>query len=930
MQNGVIGRDRELAVLDHFLDDVPRGAAGLVVAGEAGIGKTILWKAAGRRADDRSFEVLAARPAESETDLPFAGLTDLLEDVAERVMGDLPQPQRRALAVALLDADDEGRPVDQRTLSVAVLGVLRSLAQAAPVVVAVDDVQWLDAPSARVLEFVARRLDTARVGILVSVRTQQGTADPLELRRALPEERLVRLDVGPLSVAALHHLVTTRLDVHLSHSLVTRLHTASAGIPFFALELARALKGREADLKPGHPLPVPEDLRSLMRGRFLALVPDARRAVLVIAAARQPTAELVESVLGDAAAEGLASAQAAGVLEADGGRLRLAHPLLGSTAYLEAMPDERRALHACLSGVVNDRVERARHLALASHGPDAGVAAALDEAARAAAARGAPDRAAELSEQAGDLTPRPGVVERQRRTVAAAGYHFCSGDLVRARVLLEDLVANSDASEHRADALRLLGEVRYYGDSIDAAIPLLRQALAEAGPDPRRVATVDLDLALALVQSGKFLEGRPHAHAALEHAERLAEPGLTAQALAVVAVVDFLVGEGLDEARLDRALTLEQYQFPSVMWMRPAFISPILRMWTGRLEEARAGFAALRRDLVERGEEASLPMVGIHAVHTECLAGDLGRAAALADESREASLHGAGDVARACVFTAQALVHAHSGDAAAARREAADAVLAFERAGFPMHVVWPLRALGVLELSLGDAAAAHRILGPLTDVVTASGLGEPGGAPYVPDEIEALVGVGQLDEAGQLLEWLDERGRAHDRPWALATAGRCRALLLAGRGDLDGAAAAAEEALVQHQRVDMPLERGRTLLVKGQVHRRRKEKRAAKDALVEAVDVFERAGAILWGEHARQELSRVGLRPAAPLELTATESQVAELAAQGLGTRAIAEQMFLSSKTVEGVFVRIYRKLGVHSRAALATALARREDSAAE
>jgi DNA-binding CsgD family transcriptional regulator/tetratricopeptide (TPR) repeat protein len=923
----LIGRGSELAVLDRFLRDLATHPGAVLVAGEAGIGKTVLWKAASGTAADLGHQVLAARPAESETSLPFAGLADLLEGVAEPVLRELPAPQRRALEVALLSADDGGRPVDQRTLSVAVLGTLRLLAAAGPVVVAVDDVQWLDPPSARVLQFVVRRLGDAPVGLLLSLRTEPGSGDPLDLGRALPEERLVRLPLGPLSVGALHQMVAARLDVHLSHSVVVRLHQASAGIPFFALELARALGGGGATLKPGRPLPVPEDLRSLVRGRFQSLSADARRAVLVIAAAHQPSAELVGAVLGPGAKPGLAEAASAGVLEVESTRLRLAHPLLGSTAYLEAGPDERHTLHAALARVAVDPAERARHLALASDGPDAQVAAALEEAATIVAGRGAPDAAADLAEQASDLTPDSDR-DRHRRMVAAAGYHFCSGDLVRARTLLEHVVTGSGPGEDRAGALRLLGEVRYYGDSIDAAIPLLRQALDEGGSDPQLVSIVELDLALALVQSGKFLEGQPHAHAALRSAERLGRPGLVAQALAVVVVVDFLVGAGLDTDRLERALANEEHHYPSVMWMRPAFVAPIVRMWMGRLDEARAGFAALRDDLAEHGEEASLPMMGIHAVHTECLAGDLRVAAAHADASMEASLEGGAEVARACAFTAQAMVHAHTGDADVARRQASEAVASFRRAGFPMHVVWPLRALGVLELSLGDVAAAHGILGPLTDVVTASGLAEPGGAPYVPDEIEALVGLGHLDAAGELLDWLDERGSAHDRPWALATAGRCRALLLAARGDLDGAMAAVDAALVQHQRVPMPLERARTLLVKGQLHRRRKEKRAAKETLTEALDAFERSGAALWADRVRHELDRVGLRPAAPLDLTPTEARVAELAGAGLATRTIAERLFMSSKTVEGVLGRVYRKLGVHSRAELATTLAGSADSA--
>jgi tetratricopeptide (TPR) repeat protein len=193
--------------------------------------------------------------------------------------------------------------------------------------------------------------------------------------------------------------------------------------------------------------------------------------------------------------------------------------------------------------------------------------------------------------------------------------------------------------------------------------------------------------------------------------------------------------------------------------------------------------------------------------------------------------------------------------------------------------------LGLVELSLGDPAAAHEVLGPVSSLVMALGVAEPATVPSVPDDIEALIALGDLGQAESQLAWLEERGRRLDRAWALATAGRCRALLLAARGDLDGAAAAVEAALRHHDRIALPVERGRTLLVKGGVERRRKHKAAAKQALQESLAIFETVGAVLWARRATSELSRVGLRPSAPLDLTATEAKVAELAASGLSTR---------------------------------------------
>jgi DNA-binding CsgD family transcriptional regulator len=188
------------------------------------------------------------------------------------------------------------------------------------------------------------------------------------------------------------------------------------------------------------------------------------------------------------------------------------------------------------------------------------------------------------------------------------------------------------------------------------------------------------------------------------------------------------------------------------------------------------------------------------------------------------------------------------------------------------------------------------------------------------------VALGELQKAAALIEWLEDRGHALDRPATLAAAGRCRALMAAAAGHLVEAEAVLEEAMAQHRRVAIPLERGRTLLLKGQVHRRQKEKRAAKEALESALHIFESSGANVWSDRARAELARVGLRPRAPLDLTATEMTVAELAARGLTTKQIAEQAFMSPKTVEGVVTRIYRKLQINTRVELAnTITARRQ-----
>jgi DNA-binding CsgD family transcriptional regulator len=233
-------------------------------------------------------------------------------------------------------------------------------------------------------------------------------------------------------------------------------------------------------------------------------------------------------------------------------------------------------------------------------------------------------------------------------------------------------------------------------------------------------------------------------------------------------------------------------------------------------------------------------------------------------------------------------------------------------------VVFSIPVLGFIELSLGNARATHELLGPLVTRCAEMPIREPGFLRFVPDEVEALVTLGDLGEAARVLEPFEERSRALDRPYGLAVSSRCRALISAGRGNITAAAAALQQALEHHERVGEPFERGRTMLVMGDVHRRRRQKRAAHDALEEALTIFERLPAPLWAERARGAMDRLGRRPPSRWDLTATERQIAELVATGLTTQEVADKMFLSPRTVSANLSSIYRKLGIRSRTELA------------
>jgi hypothetical protein len=336
---GVVGRDREMAAVAAFLDALPSGPCGLVLEGAAGIGKTTVWRAGAARAAGRSYTVLSCRPAGSEATLSFAALGDLLDGVLDRALPRLPPPQRRALEVALLLADPVGGPPGQRAVAVAFLTVIRHLSESGPVVLAVDDLQWLDEPSARVLEFALRRLSDEPAGLLASARYPgDGRAAPTA-GTGLPAERLTRLRVGPLTLGAFQSAVRASAGAGLSRLTIRRLFDAAAGNPFYGLELARALQRAGGEPSPEEPLPVPADLHGLLSARLATLPADARDALLVASCLRSPTTMMLEQARGPAALAALQTAASQGVAEIEGARVRFTHPLFASAIYSGARPE---------------------------------------------------------------------------------------------------------------------------------------------------------------------------------------------------------------------------------------------------------------------------------------------------------------------------------------------------------------------------------------------------------------------------------------------------------------------------------------------------------------------------------------------------------------------------------------------------------------
>jgi DNA-binding CsgD family transcriptional regulator len=911
--HGILGREAEVAQITRFIEAVPDGPSALLLDGVAGIGKTTLWNIGVSLAQKAGHQVLACRAAESEARLSYAALGDLLEVQ----LPELPGPQKRALDAALLRAEVEGSPPDQRAVALATLAVLRALATSAPVIVAIDDIQWIDAASVRVLSFAARRLRDEPIRILVAMRAGFG-GDPLGLSR-MTGSGVHRLGVGPLREETMIRLLRDRIGDDLPHPVLLRLHKVSHGNPFFALEIARAISNLAVRPEPGEPLPVPENLQELLGARLSALPASATDALLVVAAATRPTVDLVLGAARrrDRALAGIGRAEEADIVQRTGERIDFTHPLLGSTVYAAASPEARRSVHRRLAEVVLDPEERARHLALASGGPDPDVAAALEMAARHAAARGAPDAAAELAELARKVTPPGDAAGVLRRSVDAAVYHFDAGDAMRSFALLEETIAEGKPGPDRARILFQLAAISWL--DLHRVQTLCEQALEEAEGEPKLSAAILEHLAWVSIYRGDLVEAAKHATLATEHARRMKDLTIRGDVLSTFGMVEFLLGRPADDS-MDEAVRLQDLAMMEGRGLEATGYTPsracygLQLLWAGRLDESRDVIQVELTRFEDRGRYLVRDELLTYLAEVECRAGDWNVAARHAEEAYEIDVESGRLLGRGHTLFPKALVEAHRGEVEAARSDAEEGLRLCLLNEDLLDASCNGAVLGFLELSLSDPSAALARLEPVLAFLRAMGSAEPGVIPCLPDAIEALVALGELDRADELVSEHEEKGRRLDRPWALATAARCRGLLAAARGDRPASMAAFERAMEEHVRLEMPFELGRTLLALGEAQRRFKQRRAAGASLRAALEMFERLGAPLWADKAAAALARIGSRTASPGELTPTERRVAELVGEGRTNREVADTLFVSVKTVEANLSRIFQKLGIRSR----------------
>lgn len=914
----VVGREEEAERILGLLGARDRLPAVAALVGEAGIGKSTLWLAGADAAEAIGYRVLSCRPSEAETRFSFSGLTDLIGDVVDPILSELPPVQRRALEVALLLGESQ-RPANKRVIAAAVLSTLKLLSRGAPLLVAVDDVQWLDTASLATLQFALPRLRSEPVAALLAARGDV----PDWLRRGFDEERMLAIELGPLSLGAVHELLRARLHATFSRPMLRRVWEVSAGNPFFALELARALQRRGGAVEPGAELPIPASLDALVHERVEGLSASALEVARVVAALADPTAALVETAVGRAAEQGLEDAFTSGVLELDGERLGFTHPLLASAVSSRASSMRRRSLHARLANLVPTTEERARHLALATNDPSREIASLLEEGAHTARARGAPAAAAELTEQALRLTPAEDAEDARRRTLAAADRHHEAGDGGRAIAVLEQALAAAPPGTERARLLVHLAAVkREVVVDYREAVALLYEALDEAEGDDALEATIHLSLADLWRVATDAQEGLAHAEIAVHAARRVGDAALTCRALAVYGLLHFTVGLGTPGEEMEEALALER-SLPG--WPLADAATRVVAhqlVFSCEFERGRRHLEAWREALSARDDSAEaealwyLSLLELRAGHWELAAHYAADSLALRAQFGYVGAQGPAELPAAALA-------AHRGEIADARARSERALALADASGVQIAQSGHRWVLGFIELSLGNAAAALVYLRRGWEIRDEIRILEPGHRLELADTLEALIAVGELDEAERLLVPWEERSRALDRAWALAILARCRALVLAARGDFAGASASFERALAEHARIEDPFQHARTLLALGAMQRRVKQRGAARETLEQALGIFEQLGAPLWAEKARAELARIGGRAPSRGGLTEGERRIATLVAEGHTNREVAAALFLTEHTVETVLSRAYRKLGVHSRGELTRLLVR-------
>jgi DNA-binding CsgD family transcriptional regulator len=904
----LLGRGPEVATCWAVLDRAGPASA-VVLCGDPGIGKTAMHRAVADGAAARSgWRVLSTTGLRSEVDVPLANLADLLDPAARTVVNQLPGVQADALRGALRLAPMPQR-VDEALLVRATVNTIRALTDRR-LLIAVDDEQWIDADTRRLLGTAAAWLTDRPVGWLVGVRSDRaGTGLPDVLAHELGD-RCTRIDLAELTTPVVTRLVLERFPGDWPRGLVQRIVELAAGNPYTALELARetAAAGRQRTAR----VRLSTSLTDSLRARLDRLAPATLAAVQVCALTTRPTRPVLRAVIGaghtDAAIDtAVDDAVEAGILTAPVGQaLSFSHPLLREGAYASMSEPARRRTHRKLAEVVEDPDEVAGHLAAGADEPDEDVAGRVAEAAERAWHRGAPARAAELVEAAIALSPDQQEVEVWHWRMGLLECLAAAGEERRARMLAEEWAAVAP------DEVR--GELTFHrgvhASDFQQGQELMARAVDEVD-DPAESAAFGIVLAgRAGGNLWQLTEGRAHAERAVADARLAGRPALLRRALGVLGDLAARAGDLDAGAILHEAVRLRSDAELPQFGEGPEKFLGFWHMRRGEPDQARqlllpALAAAERHGLDELASEVRFYLAEVEwiagrwtdaEIHVQEVVRYAGETNSLDDPQIRYLL---------------ALIASGRGDVDGCRTLAESAIRDSEQRGDISFAGATRAVLGLLELSLDDPAAAVHCLEPAVRLLTERGANEPnmGGRT---DLIEGYAQVGRLDDAATLLHWVLQAAERLDHPQARVAGARADAILRLARGDPPGAVAAADHAVAAARTLSLPLELGRCLLTMGTAQRRARQRRAAAASLDEAVDLLAGMGAVCWANLATAQRAR--LTHASEETLTPTEQRIADLVVQGRTNAEIAAALMISTKTVEANLTRIYRKLGVRRR----------------
>lgn len=909
VQMELLGRLPELTACKEALSGDRHHATAAIIAGPPGIGKTSLWRAVvGSESGDAVVLSTTGIPGARAG---LANVADLLDPVIDTALPLMPGPQANALRAALGQISPQA-PVTDMLLERAIVGMLHGLA-ANGVVIAVDDEQWLDEDSRRLLEAAVVRLTSVPVRWLVSVRSEQAVHG---LSRMLDHElgpHAARIDVTDLDDAALSELVMARFPGHWSPGVLRQVIALATGNPYAALEVAReTVACGEQDGATAH---MPSSLAAAIRGRLRRVGQQTLVVVQAAALTAAPTRALLRIVTTGPVDEHVNEALEAGILQVTPPDpvLRFGHPLLREAAEGMLTDPRRRELHRVIGAALNDPHEAAWHLARGAEEPDEDLAKRLDLAAEDAAARGAPARAATLARAAVGLTPDQDSPEGWHRRLTWLVWLTAAGEFDRARRNSKEWAPRIPASMRgRLSLLRAHVET-----NVEETYDLFITALEDlTGQDPLRTALAYAEASIVLgLLLGRLDQARAFAAAAIPHARAAGYPPLLRGVLAADGLLGAMAGEPGAGNQLKDAVRLPGFADTLFPYKSPETALALWHMWRGEPSEARDLLEAVVT-LAERiGSSGCVVDAKITLASVEWQAGHWDQAAAHAQATTRWSRE-SGRGQEGPLSFVMSLVRSGYGDNEDARMLAARGLSECEAQrdwAFAAQCRW---VLGQLELSGDNPSAALGWLDPIAEMLQTGGIGEPGCYPFTPDLIEAWAATGHLDAAAGRLAWLRDAAERLDHPWARITSGRAEAVLRLAERRPAQAIDAVASVIPEARELRLPFELGRCLLVLGTAQRKARQRREAAISLDEAIVTFGRLGAARWQELA--EAQRARLAPAQDDSLTPAERRIAELVAAGHSNPEIAAALFISVKTVEANLTRVYRKLGLRGRVDLA------------